>query len=259
VLHPATGEAAVPRIPGERFLPAESDGRLALAEWLTATDERRLATAQVNRLWQAMFGRGLIEPVDDLRDTNPATHPELLARLADDFVASGYRLRHTLRLLALSAAYQRSSQPLAAAANDDRFYSHAVVRPLPPEVLLDAVSDVFGTALEFGEVPPGTRAIGLYSPHLATGALGPLAGCGQSGQCPAGPAATASMDQLAVQLHWINGPLAQRAAGESVECSSRGSRPKPTRRTRVPRSTPFTYEFFRAGPPRRSGSSGRRS
>jgi hypothetical protein len=207
VLHPATGEAAVPRIPGERFLPAEGDGRPALAEWLTSTDERRLATAQVNRLWQAMFGRGLIEPVDDLRDTNPATHPELLARLADDFVASGYRLRHTLRLLALSAAYQRSSQPLPATASDDRFYSHALVRPLPPEVLLDAVSDVFGTALEFDEVAPGTRAIGLYSPHLATGALGPLAGCGRSGQCPAGPAPAASMDQLAVQLHWINGPL----------------------------------------------------
>jgi hypothetical protein len=221
VLHPATGEAAVPRIPGERDLPAEGDGRPDLAQWLASPGNRRLATAQVNRLWQAMFGRGLIEPVDDLRDTNPATHPELLARLADDFVASGYRLRHTLRLLALSAAYQRSSQPLPAAPREGRFYAHSLVRPLPPEVLLDAVSDVLGVPLAFDEVPPGTRAIGLYSPHLARSVLGPLAGCGRAGECPSGSPPAASLDQLAVQLHWINGPLLNERLANSSSVLAR--------------------------------------
>src|SRR5262249_50878946 len=82
VTNPSTGEPAVPRIPGVRFLTADGDGREAFAVWLTAADNPYFARAVVNRLWRALFGRGLIEPADDLRDTNPATHPELLRRLA---------------------------------------------------------------------------------------------------------------------------------------------------------------------------------
>ena len=112
VTNPRTGEPAVPRIPGDRYLGEAGDGREAFADWLTATDNRYFAKATVNRLWRAMFGRGLVDPTDDLRDTNPATHPELLDRLAADFVAHKFDIRHTLRLIANSEAYGRSAETI---------------------------------------------------------------------------------------------------------------------------------------------------
>ncbi len=219
VIHPVTGEAAIPRLPGERFLPLEKDNRAALADWITKSDDRRFAKAQVNRLWHALFGRGLVEPIDDLRETNPASHPQLLDRLADDFASHRYDLRHTLRLLAGSAAYQRSNRPLTEAKSDDRFYSHARARPLAPEVLLDAVCDALGSPAQFDDpnrdLPPGVRTIGLYSPELATPVLGPLTGCVAGRPCAMAGDSTASLDDLAVQLHWINGQLVNSRLGDS--------------------------------------------
>jgi hypothetical protein len=115
-------------------------------------DAQRLpfATATVNRLWRALFGRGLVEPADDLRATNPATHPELLRRLAKDFADHGYDVRRTLRLIVLSETYGRGEQVLLGNAADDRFYSRAYPRRLEPEVLVDAVSDVTGVAEDLG-------------------------------------------------------------------------------------------------------------
>ena len=140
VIHPATREMAVPRIPGEQDLPINvTDGRVELVEWLTNTDNPYFAKAIVNRLWNAMMGRGLVEPVDDFRSTNPATHPELLTTLADDFVANGYDMRRTLRLIVLSDTYARSSNTLPQNKSDDRYYSHALKKPLSPEVLADAI------------------------------------------------------------------------------------------------------------------------
>ena len=107
VTHPRTGEPAVPRLPGGPALDPDGDPRRALADWLTDDENPYFARAAVNWLWAAMFGRGLVEPVDDMRATNPATHPELLDALAADFVAHGYDLRHTLRLIATSATYAR--------------------------------------------------------------------------------------------------------------------------------------------------------
>jgi hypothetical protein len=219
VIHPVTGEAAIPKLPGEQFLPPDKDNRAALADWITGSDDRRFAKAQVNRLWHAVFGRGLVEPIDDLRDTNPASHPQLLDRLADDFVSRRYDLRHTLRLLAGSAAYQRSNRPLPQSQSDDRFYSHARARPLLPEVLLDAVCDALGSPVQINEaqheLPPGVRTIGLYSPELATPMLGPLTGCVVGRPCLTAGDSTASLDDLAVQLHWINGQLVNSRLGDS--------------------------------------------
>src|SRR5207249_2330588 len=98
----------------------------------------------VNRLWKSIMGRGLVEPVDDHRATNPPSHPELLAALASDFVKQGYDVKHTLRQIVLSEAYQRGSLTNVNNKADDRFYSHYLVRPLPPVVLLDAVATVTG-------------------------------------------------------------------------------------------------------------------
>ena len=132
VTHPRTGEPARPRLPGDRFLDREEDGLAALADWLTRPGNPYFARATVNRLWKALMGRGLVEPVDDLRATNPATHPELLDALAADFVAHGFDLRHTLRLIATSATYARSSSPTPANQADDRYHSHALAPSARP-------------------------------------------------------------------------------------------------------------------------------
>jgi hypothetical protein len=202
VTHPRTGGPAAPRIPGESMLPAGIDGRKELARWLTSGDNRYFARAIVNRLWKAMFGRGLVEPVDDLRDTNPATHPALLDQLAADFIEHGYDLRHTLRLIAQSATYARSSQTRPENAADDRFYSHAWVRPLPVAVLLDAWSAVTGVPGQYGGLPNGSRAIALVDARLSSLSLDLLGRCPPGADCT-GDAGAAG--DLARALHVING------------------------------------------------------
>lgn len=211
VIHPATREKAVPRIPGTRFLSADvADGRAELVEWLTGSDNPYFAKAIVNRLWKAMMGRGLVEPVDDFRATNPATHPELLTALADDFVANGYDLRHTLRRIALSAAYARSADTLPQNATDDRFYSHALQKPLEPEVLADAISDVLGIPDTYGDAPEGTRAVTLFNPNTESEALDILGRCGRETSCES---ATEVTDGLQRKLHLFNGGLLNARIG----------------------------------------------
>ncbi len=222
VIHPATREKAVPRIPGNRFLSADvADGRAELVEWLTGSDNPYFAKAIVNRLWKAMMGRGFVEPVDDFRSTNPATHPELLTALSDDFVANGYDLRHVLRRIALSAAYARSAGTLPQNAEpktrlrdkyerheflvlDDRFYSHALQKPLEPEVLADAISDVLGVSDIYGDQPEGTRAVSLFDPNIESEALDILGRCGRETSCES---ATEVTDGLQRKLHLFNGDL----------------------------------------------------
>ncbi|MEX2142555.1 MAG: DUF1549 domain-containing protein [Pirellulales bacterium] len=198
-----TAEPAVPRIPGNRDLDPNADNRAAFAAWLTAAENPYFARATVNRLWQALFGRGLVEPADDLRATNPATHPELLDRLAADFVASGFDLRHTLRQLANSETYRRSATALPANAVDDRFYSRAYARPVEPEVAADMIADVTGVADQFAQQPPGTRAVALFDPHAPAPALDVLGRCSRVSSCDGGTA----VGGLPAKLHLLNGEL----------------------------------------------------
>src|SRR5690606_3973007 len=118
VTHPTTGDPARPRIPGVRFLDARHDGRDALADWLTDPANPYFARAMVNRLWRHMLGRGRVEPVDDHRASNPPTHPLLLDRLAEEFIAQGYDIRHMLRRIATSETYARGHQPLPGNDHD---------------------------------------------------------------------------------------------------------------------------------------------
>lgn len=203
VSHPRTGEAAVPKIPGERFLD-EQDGRSGIAEWLTDSRNPFFAKAAVNRLWKAMMGRGLVEPTDDLRATNPATHPLLLAELAEDFVRHGYDLRHTLRVIALSNAYGRTSQAVPENQSDDRFYSHAFSKPLEPEVLADAIADVSGVFDQYSNHPAGTRAVSLFDPKIASETLEVLGRCSREESCETNGEASGGMT---LKLHLLNGPL----------------------------------------------------
>jgi hypothetical protein len=203
VSHPRTGQAARPRLPGEQFLPADGDPREQLAHWLTAPDNPYLARATVNRLWRELMGRGLVEPVDDHRATNPPTHPELLDALARDFVAQGFDVRHTLRTILASEAYQRSSRATAGNQGDDRFYARALVRPLPPQVLVDAVAKVTGVPEKLGDLPAGTAARALGDSRVASVPLDLLGRCARDGGCT--PAASGS-GALPLALHTIHGP-----------------------------------------------------
>lgn len=204
VIHPRTGEAAVARIPAERFLDEPEDPRVDFAEWLTRKDNAYFDRAVVNRLWKVAMGRGLVEPADDLRATNPGTHPLLLKKLADDFADHGRDLRHTLRLICSSDTFARSSVAVTGNESDDRFYSRFVVRPLPAEVLADAISDVTGVAAPYGEEPTGTRAINLFAGNVPSRSLDILGRCPREESCES---TTPGAGDLPRALHLINGPL----------------------------------------------------
>jgi len=205
VIHPRTLERALQRIPGEAFLGADTvDGRGELASWLTDPGNPYFARAIVNRLWKALMGRGLVEPVDDFRATNPPTHPKLLDRLADDFVKNGYSLRHTLRTIALSAAYSRSSIATGENKADGSFYSHALRQELEPEVLADAISDVLGVAGRYGEEARGTRAVTLADPNTRSVALDILGRCSREESCESPAGSTGGLQR---KLHFFNGAL----------------------------------------------------
>src|SRR6185503_3414980 len=110
-----------------------------LSRWLTRADQPRFARAQGNRIWFHLMGRGLVDPVDDFRATNPASHPALLDALTAELVRSRFDLRHVIRLVMNSRAYQLDSTPASGSQEDLINYSHTVVRRLGAEQLLDCV------------------------------------------------------------------------------------------------------------------------
>jgi hypothetical protein len=141
----------------------EFDRRKKLADWITGPDNPFFARNVVNRFWGYLMGRGLVEPLDDLRATNPASNPELLDALAADFVAHKYDLKHLLRTIFASRAYQLSSQVAAGNAADgaNTHFARYTVKRLTAEQVADAVDFATGTREKYAGVPLGTRAIQL--------------------------------------------------------------------------------------------------
>jgi hypothetical protein len=137
------------------------DRRELFAKWLTHPENPFFAKAVVNRIWRHLLGKGIVDPVDDLRESNPASNPALLDALAKDFIAHRYSLRHVVRTIMNSRTYQLSSEPNATNAKDERFFSRAIPQRLPAEVLLDVISQATDV---FGGLPAnatGNRAINL--------------------------------------------------------------------------------------------------
>jgi hypothetical protein len=211
-IHPRTGLPARPRIPGDRFLDEPVKGRFELADWLTSAENPYFARAAVNRIWRQLMGRGLVEPLDDHRPTNPPTHPDLLDAMAKHLTESGWSIRDTVRAIVSSAAYQRSSLSVGINKIDDRFYSRALVRPLPPVVMIDAVADVTGVPGRFDYREAGkkltgplaktyARAIELPDSRIASRPLDLLGRCSRDASCEAGPAGGG----LPLTLYKING------------------------------------------------------
>lgn len=141
-------------------LDAMGDRRAHFAEWLTSGNEF-FARNIVNRVWGNFFGRGLVHPVDDVRATNPASNEELFSAVVKDFVAHRYDIKHLIRTIMNSSVYQLSSEANATNQNDNIFYSKYIVKRLPGEVILDAMSQVTGVPAAFGGYPAGTRAMQL--------------------------------------------------------------------------------------------------
>ena len=142
-------------------LTADDDARLALADWLSKPDNPFFARSLVNRYWKHFFNRGIVDPEDDMRDTNPPSHPELLEALAHDFVTSGYDLKKLIRTLVTSSTYQLSSTPNQYNREDQHYFSRYYARRLTAEALLDAVEAVTGSSTNWPNQPPGTRALQL--------------------------------------------------------------------------------------------------
>jgi hypothetical protein len=128
---------------------------------LTSPANVYFSRSLANRYAYYLLGRGLVEPVDDMRATNPPTNPELLAALAKEFVDGGYNAKKLLRAILVSRLYQLDSQPTAANASDIKFYSHYKVKRVAAEALLDAIDAATATQTKFQNIPLGTRAIEL--------------------------------------------------------------------------------------------------
>lgn len=137
------------------------DRRAHLAAWLTAPGNPYFARSFVNRVWKNFMGRGLVEAVDDMRATNPPSNEELLAAVTKDFTDHGFDVKHLIRTIMQSAAYQRSAKPNETNQPDERFYSRYVIRRLPAEALLDAISQVTAVPTDFPGYARGTRAVQL--------------------------------------------------------------------------------------------------
>lgn len=159
VIHPKHLRTMSPRLLGElAAIPPDRDPLLEMADWIQTTGRRQFARVQVNRVWQALIGVGLVDPVDDFRLTNPAVDSALLEALTDEFLSQDLRLRSMVRLIANSTVYQLASEPADNPFADDSGLSHALIRRLSAEQLLDAMAQVVGTTPKFAGYPRGMRA-----------------------------------------------------------------------------------------------------
>jgi hypothetical protein len=162
VTNPRTGQVVPPRPLGGKPADAASPNRRqALADWITRPDNAFFARSLVNRVWFHVMGRGIVDPVDDFRDSNPSANDELLDALAKDFVAHGYDVRQLLRTILNSRTYQLSSRTNQWNQDDNRYFSHATTRLLSAEQLLDAICAATQAPEKYAGLPMGTRATQL--------------------------------------------------------------------------------------------------
>lgn len=154
------GTVAIPTFLGGRSVERNYQGDLLqlLADWITAPENPFFAKSTVNRFWSHFFNRGLVHPVDDMRQTTPATVEGLLEALAQEFIKSGYDVKHIIRLMLNSYAYQLSSITNETNKLDDRFFSHYYPKLMPAQVFLDAINQVTGSKDKFGRYPLETKA-----------------------------------------------------------------------------------------------------
>ncbi len=229
---PLTGKPQPPTpLDGEPLaFDSPEDRRAHLANWLAAPENPYFARSITNRVWANFFGVGLVEQIDDMRVSNPASNEELLAATADFVIENKFDLKALMRVILQSQTYQRSSQPLPGNQDEQRFYSRYYPRRLMAEVLLDGISQVTDIPTEFTEVaftgadkqktdfyPKGTRALQLYDAAVASYFLQTFGRNARQITCECERSDEPSMVQV---LHLSNGTTLNdklRAPGSRVE------------------------------------------
>ena len=213
VENPRTRRVMTPRpLGGPDFVVVRRDDpRKNFAAWMTAPTNPFFARTMANRIWGHFFGRGLIHPIDDARSTNPPSHPELLDALARDFAASGYDVKHLIRICCNSEAYALSAEPNASNRDDHQSFARYYPRRLQAEVLLDAISQTLGVPTEFpggpGKFPPGTRAIDLPDEAVPNAFLDVFGRPARSSACECERVGEPSLGQA---LALIGSPIIER-------------------------------------------------
>ena len=202
---PLTGAAVPTRPPGGKVIVdfGQSDPRVKLAAWVTSPRNPYFARLVANRFWKHFLGRGLVEPEDDFRSTNPPTNPALLDHLASQVVESGFDLKAVMRQILTSRVYQLTSVPNETNQDDEQNYSHFLVKRLPAPVLLDAISEVTGAPEAYAGMPRGTRAIQLWDNRLPSYFLDTFGRSERQSPCECGSSTEATMAQT---LHLMNAP-----------------------------------------------------
>ncbi len=172
VTHPITGEIMAPTPlyaitdSSEPTAKEPLDPRESLADWMTSRENDFFASVQVNRTWAILMGRGLVEPVDDLRTTNPPTNPKLLDALAKEFQSTGYDFKQLLKSIVLSRVYSHSSEPTPSNMSDRLNYSRHYRHRLRAEILMDAVVDATETSSALPAMPPESRANQVWTTRV---------------------------------------------------------------------------------------------
>lgn len=202
--HPKTGKTLKAKALDGPELDHPLDRRIALAEWLTSKDNRAFGRSVVNRYVSYLLGRGLVEPVDDMRATNPASNPEMLEALTDELLASGYNLKPLMRTIMTSRLYGLDSQPTEKNARDFKFYSHFKVKRISAEPLLDAIDQVTGVRTKFKNLPKGTRAIELPDAEYPDYFLNTFAKPRRASVCECERSPDENLGQA---LHTLNGDI----------------------------------------------------
>jgi hypothetical protein len=186
--------------------------REALAGWLTSASNPFFAKSYTNRIWSYFLGKGIIDPVDDIRGSNPAVNPELLDALTKDFVKHGFDTRHLIRTICNSRTYQASIKSNVWNVDDKTNFSHALPRRLTAEQLVDAISRATGSIQRYPGVPIGFRAAQLPDSTVAAGGFLDLFGRPpRESPCECERSSTVSLGQT---LNLVNGPTIANAISD---------------------------------------------
>ena len=207
VTQPRTGQKMKPWLPmdGDVENPEVDDRRRLFADWLTRPDNKFFGRIEVNRIWAHLLGRGIVDPPDDFRDSNPPSNTALLNALAKDFVDHEFDRKHVIRTILNSRTYQTSFEPNEFNKDDTKYFSHYQPRLLSAEQLLDAICHVTDIPETFGSLPPGTKATQLPAPDLVKHEF--LKIFGQPERQTVCECERSSESNLGMAIQFFNGPL----------------------------------------------------
>ncbi len=203
VKHPVSGQTMSPKYLGGELADTKGkDRRVVMAEWLTSSENPYFSTSIANRVWAHFMGVGIVEPVDDIRVSNPPTNPELFQTLGDRLAEYKFDFRQLVRDICNSNAYQRSATPNESNASDTRNYAYSTVRRVPAEMLLDCVSQVTNTKEKFRGLPLGARAVQIADGRTSTYFLDAFGRAPRDTVCDCEASTDPSLSQA---LHLLNG------------------------------------------------------